>query len=303
MPAPQAFQFGFQAMGSPCELQLHAPDPLYAHGVARAVRAELERLEQKYSRYRADSYLAQINRVAAAGGELKVDAETASLLDYAETCYTQSDGLFDVTSGLLRRAWRFREGRLPEPGSVAALLAHIGWQRLEWRRPVLRMPAGMELDFGGIVKEFAADRVAALCEQAGCAHGFVNLGGDLRVLGPRPDGTPWQIAIRDPRTRGAGVLLTLPILRGGVATSGDYERCIEIDGRRYGHVLNPRTGWPVQHLASVTVQADFCVLAGSAATIALLREQAGAAWLSELGLPHLWVDTAGRSGGTLAPAR
>jgi thiamine biosynthesis lipoprotein len=299
----QRFQFHFQAMGSPCELQLHAPDALFANGLATRARAELERLEQRYSRYRADSYLGEINRVAAAGGTISVDDETAGLLDYAEACYRQSDGLFDVTSGLLRRAWRFREGRLPEAHEVAALLGRVGWQRLEWRRPVLRMDAGMELDFGGIVKEYAADRLATLCEQAGCAHGFVNLGGDIRVIGPHPDGSPWRIAIRDPRTRGEGVLLTLQVARGGVATSGDYERCIEIDGRRYGHVLDPRTGWPVQHLASVTVLADFCVLAGSAATIALLRERAGAAWLESLGLAHLWVDVAGDSGGTLLPAR
>jgi thiamine biosynthesis lipoprotein len=299
---PRPFQFCFQAMGSPCELQLHAPDALLAQGVAAQARAELERLEQRYSRYREDSTLSEINRVAAAGGTISVDDETAGLLDYAEACYAQSDGLFDVTSGLLRRAWRFREGRLPEPQQVQALLAHIGWQRLEWRRPVLRLGAGMELDFGGIVKEYAADRLATLCEQAGCAHGFVNLGGDIRVIGPHPDGSPWHIAIRDPRAHGAGTLLTLAITRGGVATSGDYERCIEIDGRRYGHVLNPRSGWPVQHLAAVTVLADFCVLAGSAATIALLREQAGPGWLATLGLPHLWVDTAGHCGGTLLAA-
>jgi thiamine biosynthesis lipoprotein len=161
------------------------------------------------------------------------------------------------------------------------------------------MPAGMELDFGGIVKEYAADRLATLCADAGCTQGFVNLGGDIRVMGPKPDGSPWQIAIQDPRARDERALLTLPVLRGGIATSGDYARCIEIDGVRYGHVLDPRTGWPVQHLASVTVLADFCVLAGSAATIALLRAAAGPAWLAQLGLPHLWVDTRGHSGGTL----
>jgi len=300
--APQAFTFRFQAMGSPCELQLHAPDALLAQGVCVQARAELERLEQRYSRYRESSYLSQVNRVAARGGQVRVDDETAGLLDYAEACHAQSDGLFDVTSGLLRRAWRFREGRLPGRHEVEPLLAHVGWHRLRWQRPVLTLPAGMELDFGGIVKEYAADRLATLCAEAGTPHGFVNLGGDIRVIGPKPDGSPWHIAIQDPRARGERALLTLPVHRGGVATSGDYARCIEIDGVRYGHVLDPRTGWPVQHLASVTVLADFCVLAGSAATIALLRARQGPAWLSESGLPHLWVDTQGRSGGTLLAA-
>ena len=141
MPRPgQPFQFRFQAMGSPCELTLHAPDALLAQGIAAQARAELERLEQRYSRYRESSYLSEINRVAAAGGSIRVDDETAGLLDYAATCHVQSDGLFDVTSGLLRRAWRFREGRLPERSEVEPLLAHVGWHRLSWQPPCSRCP-------------------------------------------------------------------------------------------------------------------------------------------------------------------
>jgi len=291
----------FQAMGSPCELKLHAPAAL-ANEVAAQARAEVERLEQRYSRYRPTSLLGQINAVGAHGGGIEVDEETAQLLDYAATCHAQSDGLFDITSGVLRRAWRFREGRLPARADVEALLVHVGWEKVGWQRPRLELPAGVELDFGGIVKEYAADRVATLCLEAGCASALVNLGGDIRATGPQPGGAPWRIGIRDPRTHGAAAppRQVLALERGAVATSGDYERCIEIDGRRYGHVLDPRTGWPVQHLASVTVLADFCVLAGSAATIALLREAAGPQWLADLGVPHLWIDTQGRTGGTLA---
>jgi thiamine biosynthesis lipoprotein len=91
---------------------------------------------------------------------------------------------------------------------------------------------------------------------------------------------------------------TIPRSKGGLASSGDYERCIEIDGIRYGHVLNPKTGWPVRHLASVSVVGDFCVVAGSASTIAMLKEELGPAWLANLGLPYLWVDVRGNSGGT-----
>ena len=295
----------FQAMGSPCELKLHA-DPALAAEVATQARAEIERLEQRYSRYRPDSLLGDINAVGARGGSIDVDEETAQLLDYAATCHAQSDGLFDITSGVLRKAWRFREGRLPAPADVAALLVHVGWQKLGWQRPRLELPAGTELDFGGIVKEYAADRVAMLCAEAGCGSALVNLGGDIRATAPQPGGAPWHIGIRDPRADAPGPphappLQVLALERGAVATSGDYERCIEIDGRRYGHVLDPRTGWPVRHLASVTVLADFCVLAGSAATIALLREADGPRWLAGLGLPHLWIDVQGRAGGILAP--
>ena len=295
-----AHRYPFKAMGSPCELQLFAADEAAARRVAARAMADVARLEARYSRYRDDSLLAEINRVAAGGGAIEVDAETASLLDYAATCHVQSDGLFDITSGLLRRAWRFDGGKLPDAADIAALLARVGWHRLEWRAPRLAFPQpGMELDLGGVVKEYAADRVATLCRDAGISSGVVNLGGDIRVLGPRADGSAWRIGIKHPRR--ADVLLDSLELRGGaLATSGDYERCLVIDGQRYGHVLNPRTGWPVRHLASVSVVADFCVIAGSASTIAMLKEQDGPAWLASLGLPHLWVDVDGNCGGTLA---
>lgn len=287
-------------MGSPCELQLFADDIARAQRAAEVAMADVARLEARYSRYRDDSLLAEINRVAARGGEIEVDAETASLLDYAATCHAQSDGLFDITSGVLRQAWRFAEGRLPDARELEALLSRIGWQRLEWRAPTLCFPApGLELDFGGVVKEYAADRAATLCREAGIVGGVVNLGGDIRVIGPRADGSPWRIGIKHPR-RADAMLDSLELSHGALATSGDYERCMVVAGQRYGHVLNPRSGWPVRHLASVSVVAEFCVVAGSASTIAMLKEEEGPAWLAALGLPHLWVDVHGKVGGTLA---
>lgn len=108
-------RFPFQAMGSPCEIQLFAASAETARrGVDDAI-ADIARLEARYSRYRDDSLLSDINRVAARGGSITVDEETASLLNYAATCYAQSAGLFDITSGILRRAWRFEQGHLPDP--------------------------------------------------------------------------------------------------------------------------------------------------------------------------------------------
>ncbi|MEY2690115.1 MAG: hypothetical protein RL375_4315 [Pseudomonadota bacterium] len=293
------FRRAFQAMGSPCELQLHARDDAQAAAAVDAAVADVARLEQRYSRYRDDSLLARINRTAATGGAIEVDAETASLLDYADTCHRQSGGLFDITSGVLRRAWRSALHSLPEPAQLDALLTRVGWHKLVWRRPVLEFhQSGMELDLGGVVKEYAADRVASLCADHGITGAMVNLGGDIRVLGPHPDGSPWRIGIQHPRRPGA-MLGQIPLSRGGIATSGDYERCIVIDGQRLSHLLDPRTGWPVQHLSAVSVVADLCVVAGSASTIAMLKAHDGPAWLADLGLPHLWVDVDGRVGGSL----
>jgi thiamine biosynthesis lipoprotein len=293
------FQYEFKAMGTVCDIQLFALSASKAKHVAEFAIADVKRLEQRYSRYRNDSFLSKINRVAATGGSIRVDPETAGLLNYAETCYQQSDGLFDISSGILRQAWRFDRAELPDEQLIQTLLAKIGWHKLRWQPPILDFPMpGMEIDFGGIVKEYAVDRVAALCWSKGIRHGVVNLGGDIKIIGPRPDHSPWSIGIRHPRQTDT-VLQSLSMQEGALASSGDYERCIIIDGVRYGHVLNPLTGWPVKHLASVSVIGEFCVVAGSASTIAMLKEEEGPDWLESLGLPYGWVDVQGKIGGTL----
>lgn len=292
-----AYHVAFRAMGSPCELHLHGPDAAETRRVAESVIADVQRLERRYSRYRDDSLTSAINRVAAAAGRCEVDAETAALLDYAETCYRESDGLFDITSGVLRRAWTFENACAPEPEAIAALLDRVGWGKVVWKRPLLSFGRpGMEIDFGGIGKEYAADRAAALCLDAGIRSGLINLGGDVRVIGPLPDGGPWRIGIRDPErpeTLLGGVLMT----GGALATSGDYARFVRIDGRRYGHILDPRTGWPVLGLVSVSVIAASCLVAGSLSTIAMLKGRAGIEWLRSLDVPHLWIDAEGGRGG------
>lgn len=289
-------------MGTPCEIQLYAGTDSIGKQIAELIIADVHRLEKRYSRYRDESFLSAINRVAATGGRITVDEETAGLLNYAATCYEQSEGLFDITSGILRRAWNFKQRQLPTADQIQHLLAKIGWHKLSWTPPVLEFPVpGMEIDFGGVVKEYAVDRAAALSRQAGIRHGLINLGGDIKIIGARADGQPWHIGIRDPERNGSA-MRTLQLDEGAVASSGDYERCIEVDSVRYGHVLNPKTGWPVRYLASVTVVSELCVVAGSASTIAMLKEKDGPAWLEKLGLPHLWVDLQGNAGGSLAVA-
>lgn len=143
----------------------------------------------------------------------------------------------------------------------------------------------MELDFGGIVKEYAADRASILCLNAGILHGIINLGGDIKIIGAHPDGKPWRVGIQHPRDK-TKIWKVVKLKRGALASSGDYERCMVIDGVRYGHILNPKTGYPVRHLAVVSVVADLCVVAGSAATIAILKEKEGEKWLKSLGLQN-----------------
>jgi len=259
----------------------------------------VRRIEAKYSRYRDDSVTALIN--AAAGRRpVRIDVETAALLDYADVCYRLSEGAFDLTSGVLRRAWDFHRvpARLPTNAEIAALLGLIGWSRVERTGDTVYLPEpGMELDFGGIGKEYAADRAATLCGQHGIAHGLVNLGGDVRVIGPQPGNVPWRIGIRDPRDAGAIGIVALS--EGALATSGDYERCIEVDGLRYGHILDARTGMPAAAFRSVSVHAGVCSVAGTCATIAMLQGDAAPAFLAAQGVDYLAIDGAGRCSGTL----
>lgn len=282
----------FDAMAGEAELTVagRAPD----RRLLDVAAAEVRRIEQAYSRYRADSLVSRINAAAGSGVAIEVDAETAGLLDFAARLHAQSDGLFDITSGILRRAWDFRSGRLPEPSALAALCARIGWRKVDWqpaaRRIALTEP-GMELDFGGFGKEYAADRAAAVLQAGGIHSGYVNLGGDLRVLGPRPDGRGWALGIRHPRAD--GTLAGVELKSGALATSGDYERYLDIAGRRYCHLLDPRSGWPVQHWQSVSVIAPVCLAAGALSTVAMLKGPDAPAFLAAQQVPWLAVDASG----------
>lgn len=286
------FRIPFQAMASGCEIVIAADNEPEALSAARIAIDEVTRVETKFSRYRADSIVSRIN--AQAGGEpIACDDETWALLDYADALYRSSDGLFDITSGVLRRAWNFKEARLPAEDELARARRLIGWARVERNEKRVRLPeAGMELDFGGFGKEYAADRAGALLAAQGVHHAYVNLAGDMRVLGPKPGGQPWMIGIQDPRQKDQ-VLATIPVSQGGLATSGDYERYFELDGSRYCHVLDPRTGQPVNHWRTVSVLAPLAVVAGNCSTIAMLKQSEGLAFLEASGMDYLAVDQDG----------
>lgn len=295
----ELYSIGFKAMGSRCELQLYAAKQ-QAQTVATQAVDLVRALEKKYSRYRAESVTSRINAAAGIGEPVAVDTETAALLDYADTLYQQSGGLFDITSGILRQAWDFKSNRLPTPEQLTRLLPRIGWHQVEWEAPHIHLPIkGMELDFGGYVKEYTADRVADLCRSEGIEHGLVNLGGDLHVVGPHPDGSPWRVGIQNPRCPERAIA-TIALCEGAIATSGDYERYMLVDGVRYCHLLNPLTGESLQPAyASASVIGARCLIAGSFSTIALLKSRAEPHWLAEQGLPYLLIDQQLHLQGTL----
>ncbi|AJQ94305.1 FAD:protein FMN transferase [Gynuella sunshinyii] len=280
----------FRAMGSRCELWYYAPAEDNQQLLA-AARQRLIQLENKYTRYRPDSITSRINAASGNGEQIEVDSETVGLLHYAATLHEQSEGLFDITSGILRRAWDFRSGCLPADADIEALLPLIGWSNVHWQPPFFALPkAGMEIDFGGFVKEFAADQLGSVLRHRGVEHGLVNLGGDISVIGPHPDGKPWMVGIQHPREADHAIA-RIPMTHGAIATSGDYERYMLIGGKRYCHILNPFTGYPIQSpIAGATVVADQCLIAGSFTSLALLKSETDPDWLKESGVAYLLVD-------------
>jgi thiamine biosynthesis lipoprotein len=269
----------FTAMASDCEVHVGVSDRRTAASVFDVVAAETLRIEAKFSRYRTDNVVHAIN--TAGGASVSVDEETASFLDYAAHLHEVSDGKFDVTSGVLRRIWKFDgSDRLPTPEQVASTLQLVGWQRVRWERPVLTLEPDMEIDFGGIGKEYAVDRAAALVVPI-AEHCLLNFGGDLRALGPRQDRRPWQVGI-EAVERFSTAREIVELYRGGLATSGDSRRFLLKEGRRYGHILDPTTGAPVVGAPrSVTVAANTCTEAGMLATLAMLRGPTAEAFLEE----------------------
>lgn len=275
-------------MGSPCEVLVDGDDAGLARELVELAFDEATRVERKFSRYRADNVTHQIN--SSRGTPVTVDDETAKLLDYADQCYRLTDGRFDVTSGALRAAWKFDgSDHIPTQTQIDAVLPNVGWNKTRWEPPIFILPAGMEIDLGGIGKEYAVDKTAQRLRARADVSVVVNFGGDLYITGPRANGAPWLVGIDDPGSTGQTALKQLHVVRGGVCTSGDARRFLLKNGVRYGHILNPKTGWPVTGAPrSVTVAAGTCIEAGMLATFAMLEGELAEMFLREQHVKH-WV--------------
>jgi FAD:protein FMN transferase len=279
----------FDALGGPCEVLAEIADERLARDVVEAVAACAWRIERKFSRYRRDNIVARIN--SSAGAPVDVDDETAKLLDFAALMHRLSEGMFDITSGVLRRAWTFDGGdRIPAHEEIDALLPLVGWSKVQWRRPTITLRPGMQIDFGGIGKEYAVDQAMQLAARMNGAAVLVNFGGDLAVTRARDGGRPWRVGIEGVdggQHRPAGLV---DLHAGALATSGDTHRHVVADGRRLPHILDPRIGRPVRDApCSVTVAAPTCTHAGMLSTLAMLRGPGAEAFLRSEGVRH-WVQ-------------
>ena len=256
-------------MGSPCEVLTDGGDKQLADRVSSLVASEAWRIEDKFSRYLDGNVIHRIN--TSQGEPVAIEAETGNLLDFAATLFDISGGRFDITSGVLRAVWTFDGGdNIPAQADIDNLLDRVGWERVTWADSQLTLQPGMEVDLGGIGKEYAVDRCTTLARSAANVPVMINFGGDLAVTSPPVTRDAWRVGIEGPNVDAAEKLVDLR--QGALATSGDARRFLIRDGVRYSHILDPRSGWPVPDApASITVAADTCTQAGMMSTLAMLR--------------------------------
>jgi thiamine biosynthesis lipoprotein len=276
-------------MASPCEVLSEADNRTDALELTRLAADEAWRVEDKFSRYHSGNSVSAIN--SALGSPVELDEETSQLIDFGQTIYELSAGRFDITSGVLRRVWIFDgSARVPSSDSIRDCMRDVGWQRVSWQRPIIQMPAGMEIDFGGIGKEYAVDRAVTLLREAADVSCLINLGGDLAATRPPVRRGYWTIGIESAGTGASIPANLLKLAVGALATSGDSRRYLETDGRRYSHILDATTGWPVTGAPkSVTVAADSCTQAGMLCTLAMLEGPGAEGFLGAQDV-QFWVE-------------
>lgn len=254
----------FHCMGGLCEVLAETSDSSEAKKIFNAVYNEAKRLEKKYSRYDKTNLVHKIN--TAEGAPVSIDDETHRLLLFADSLYKLSGGLFDITSGILRKAWTFDGGsHVPKPQELQNIIKNIGWEKVRLTKNSVQIPAGWQLDFGGIGKEYAVDSCCEWARKTSSIPALINLGGDIAVTGPKQDKSAWKIEVDQSDEK-------LLLFNGAVATSGDKNKFVIHNNKKLSHILNPKTGWPVENAPrSVTVVAKTCVEAGALATLALLQ--------------------------------
>ena len=251
-----------------------------------AAYQEMFRLEGLLDRHYRGSEVTQINR--AAGREpVPVSPETLLIIEQALEFAALTGGAFDITVGPLLRLWRFADGggRVPPAESLRAAAALVDFGQVVADRQagsVFLRKSGAEIDLGGIAKGFVVDRAVEVLRRSGISSASVDAGGDIRLLGTKPDGSPWRIGVRHPRER-RGIIAVLELEDCAVVTSGDYERYFLFEGRRYHHLLDPATGRPAGGLVSVTVVAPEATTADALSTaVFVLGRERGLALIESL---------------------
>lgn len=249
-------------MGCPCEVLIQNNDQFLNNNIVDFILKEVSYLENKYSRYKKDSFIHNLNTF----GYESLDEESYKIFNLATQIYNLSDGLFDITSGILGKIWKFNpDANIPTKKQINELLPYIGYKYVTYDKNSITLPKGFEIDLGGIVKEYAVDKIINSLNIMYNTPILLNLGGDLGVT--NTTNNTWQIGID-----GLEKEVIIQLTKGFLATSGDTYRYISHKNKKYCHILNPLTGYPVVNPPkSVSVLSNTCTTAGLITTIAILH--------------------------------
>lgn len=270
----QLRRLAFPALGTECVVQYEAPaDTIQATAFDTAAVNWVNAFEAKYSRFRPTSLVSRIN--AAAGlNWVEIDEETSQLLELCDQMHAMTGGVLDPTALPLIRLWNWKSEHpvIPSEAQIAAARRLVGWKKVQRSAGRVFLPEpGMALDFGGFGKEYAVDLVAQIAITHGIQNVLVDFGHDLRALGAPPGRPAWHIGLEDPSRPGSYRSSLALAGNRGIASSGDYVRSFKLNGRRYGHIIDPRTGSPVANGCSqATVVAGTCLQAGVLSTTAFV---------------------------------
>lgn len=252
----------------------------YGEGAEEALdqaREEIRGLESAWSVTDEESEIWQVNH--SEGNPVTLSEDTAAVVQFALDMAAKTDGALEPTIYPVLSAWGFTtdENRIPDDDEIKGLLENVGYEKVELNGNEIRLPQGMELDLGAVGKGYAGDLTAALLEEDGITSALLDIGGNIQAIGSRPDGSDWRLGIRSPF--GEGMLGALSVSDCAVVTSGNYERYfVGEDGKEYGHIIDPETGYPVDNgLASVTIIADEGKMGDALSTSMFVKGLNGAA--------------------------
>ncbi len=263
---PGTYETRFDAMGTRGRFQAAAPGAAAARRMFGHALREVRTLEDLMSTYKPASEVSRLNRLGA-DGPVVLSRDPMAVIRKSVEVARLTGGAFDVAYAPLRTLWRRaqNDGRVPTDADVRKTLETVGSDKLIVEGDTVRFGVrGMEVDLGGIAKGYAVDLATGILQREGATAGIVDLGGNLRLFGEPPGGGKWRVEVNPPPGATEDIILALPPC--GIATSGDYERYFTVGGRRFSHIIDPRTGWPVEAMPSVTIVAPDATTADGLST-------------------------------------
>jgi len=267
--AQQPYKRTVKLMGSRFDITIVANDSIQANKYIDTAIAEISRIEKLISSWDANSQTSEINRNAGIK-PVKVDKELFDLIERAIGISKLTDGAFDISYASMDRIWKFDGSmtKMPSEEEIIASVEKVGYQNIvldKKNSTVFLKLEAMKIGFGAIGKGYAADKAKSLLISKGVPSGIINASGDMNTWGKQPNGNEWKVAITNPMDKNK-VFALLPITNGAVVTSGNYEKYVNFNGKRYTHIIDPRTGYPSTGIISVTVFAPKAELADALAT-------------------------------------